>query len=281
MLRKYQPGSIQKDFTSAAFWAGLSTFLFISFGALTLELSLVQQFHLTDSQAESWITITWVTAVVASLSLALYYRQPLSIAWSIPGLIFMASLADRFSYEEFAGASLIAGLLILLLDISGAGQRLLAYLPLPILMGMFAATILAFITRMVEATANDFAVVGPMTAAYLLGRTLNPQRLPPIGMAVLVGTVMIIVLGRAHEPSLQFSPPSLVVPTPSFNWEAILSVSLPLVILVLSLGNAPSEGFLAAQGYAVPSRTTLRASGLVSVVNESSEDTRPAYQPSS
>jgi len=92
-------------FSSAAFWAGVTAFLFFVFGALTVQISVLRQFGISDSQQTSWITVTWASCSLVSLPLCLYYRQPLAIGWTLPGLLYMGSLAETFTLAEFATAN--------------------------------------------------------------------------------------------------------------------------------------------------------------------------------
>ena len=52
---------------SSAFWAGVTAFIFMVFGALTVQLSVLRDFGITESQQSSWITITWLTAGLVTL----------------------------------------------------------------------------------------------------------------------------------------------------------------------------------------------------------------------
>ncbi len=182
--------AVFREFSPLAFWAGISTFIWMVFGALTLQLSVIQQFGLSDAQAQSWVFATWMLPGLVSFWFILRYRQPLGIGWTIPGLVYMASLSDRFTMQEFVAANLVAGVAILVLGVLGVGQRVLYLVPMPILMGMFSASIIGFITRLVEATTIDVAVVGPMVAAYLFGRWYDNPRVPPVGLAVVLGAVL-------------------------------------------------------------------------------------------
>ena len=98
------------------------------------------------------------------------FRQPIPITWTIPGLVYLGTLAGKYTIAEMIGANLMAGILIILLGLMGVGARIMAWLPLPIVMGMFAGSIMDYITRMVSATVTDALVAGVTVAAFLLGR---------------------------------------------------------------------------------------------------------------
>jgi benzoate membrane transport protein len=140
-------------------------------------------------------------------------------------------------------------------------------IPIPILMAMFSASIVGFVTRMVEATVSDAVIAGPMVAAYVAGRWINKPRVPPVGLAVIAGLLPVMFLGRFGIGAFELAAPQVVVPQMAVSAQAVLTVSLPMVILVLGLGHVQGLGFLAAQGYRVPSDAVTIAVGAMSLLN--------------
>ena len=129
-----------KDFGPAAVWAGVTAFVWYAFGAVPLHIGVSQQLGLTTAQTSSWIFIVWFTGALSSIALSLHFRQPIPITWTIPGLIYLGTLSDRFSFAELVGANLAAGVLLLALGAFGIGGMIMRWLPLPIIMGMFAGS---------------------------------------------------------------------------------------------------------------------------------------------
>jgi len=152
--------SITGDFAMPAFWAGLTAFVWYAFGALPLHVAVSVQLGLTADETSSWVFIVWFTGAVTSLFLSVKYRQPIPITWTIPGMIYLGTLAGQYTFAEILGANLGAGIAITFLGIYGFGQRIMNWMPLPIIMGMFAGSVLIYVTRMVEATATDVSVSG-------------------------------------------------------------------------------------------------------------------------
>ena len=118
---------------------------------------------------------------MASIALSVYYRMPEPITSSIPGLIYLGTLAGEFTFAEISAANLVPGVLIPVLGILGGGGKIIRWLPLPIVMGMFAGSIFRYVTRLIDVTVGNFAVGG-----YLLGRLIGNPRVPPVGLAVLI-----------------------------------------------------------------------------------------------
>jgi benzoate membrane transport protein len=253
--------------SAAVLSAGVTAFLWYAFGALPLQLSVADQLGLDPARASSWIAIVWTSGALASIAISLRTRQPIPITWTIPGLVLLGAVGGQFSAAELAGACLAAGVALLVLAMAGAGAQVMRWLPQPIVMGMFAGSIIGYATRMVSATVADFAVAGAVVAGYLAGRMVASPRVPPVGIAALAGAVMIAFLGVGEMPALQWSPPALTVPEMEFSAGAVLAVGLPLVVLALGLGNVQGLGFLAAQGYRVPVNAVSVLAGAASVAN--------------
>jgi benzoate membrane transport protein len=259
--------SVFSDLNSAAVWAGVTTFIWYAVGLVPVQIAVTGQFGLSPEAISSWIFIIWFTGAVASVAASLVYRQPIPITSTIPGLVFLGSLAGQFSYAELVGANLMAGVVILLCGMFGIGGRILRWLPMPIAMGMLAGSIMGDVSHMVTATINDMAIAGTTIAGYAAGRYVRSSRIPPVGLALLTGGIAVAVAHRATPEPIAWTLPSLVVPSIQFSPSAFVAASIPLVVLSMGLGNVQGLGFLAAQGYEVPVNRVTAILGINSIVN--------------
>lgn len=259
--------SLWRDFNASAAWAGVTAFIWYAFGAVPLQIAVADKLGLAPALTSSWIFIVWSSGAVASVLLSLAYRQPIPITWSIPGLVYLGTLAGRFEFAEIAGANVLAGALLIGLGLVGAGGRIMALLPLPLAMGMFAGSILGDLTRVVRVTVEDALVAGATLAGYMIGRLIGSPRMPPIGMAVLAGALAVVLTQRMSPAAVVWAPPSVAVPEMAFSLQAFVAISVPMVVLALALGNVQGLGFLIGQGYPVPVDRVTVVVGLNSVVN--------------
>ena len=177
------------------------------------------------------------------------------------------NFSERFSFAEIVGANLVAGLLLLALGLFGVGGRIMRWLPLPIVMGMFGGSILDYVLRMVTAAVGDMSVAGTTVGSYLLGRFIGNPRLPPVGLAVIGGGIAVALTGSASLETTAWTLPTLAVPEMAFSVPGVIAVSLPMVVMAMGLGNVQGLGFLIAQGYNVPVNTLSTVVGINSVVN--------------
>jgi benzoate membrane transport protein len=262
-----QPRSILKEFNAAAAWAGLTTFVWYAVGMVPVQIAVIGQFGLGQSQASSWMFIIWATGAVSSAILSLAYRQPLATTSSLSALIFLGTLVGRFSFEDIAAANLMAGIVVVLLALVGFGRRLLVWLPMPLAMAMLAGSVLGDVMNVVGTSVSDVAVAGTTVAGYVLGRALRNPRVPPLSLALIFGALAVFLMHSASPAPIAWLLPSLEVPAMHFSISAFLAISLPLIVLSIGLGNVQGLGYLAEQGYRVPADRVTLVLGINSVVN--------------
>jgi benzoate membrane transport protein len=252
-----------RELNAAAVSAGLTGFIWFACGALPLQLALSGALGLSTGS----VFIVWASGGAASIVLSLRLRQPIPIAWSIPALVYVASLTGRFSAAEIAGATLVSALMLAAFVLAGGGSRLMRWLPMPIVMATFAGGLLEYVHRAVAATVADAMIAGAVVAGYFAARLIASPRLPPVGVALLMGSLAVAFQGSVRLGELAWSFPTLEVPRFQFDPAAIAAISVPLVVFALGLGNAQGLGFLRAQGYEVPVDRVSRAVAMGSLIN--------------
>ena len=259
--------SLRADLNGANAAAGVTAGLWYAFGAIPIQLEAAASFDLTPEAASSWFFIIWFTGAVSSILFTLRYRQPLAITWTIPGLVFLATVSGLYTLPEIAGASLAAGIMILALGFLGVGARLMRWLPLPIVMGMFAGSILGYATGIFEQLGAQPWVVGAAIVGYLGARGLGRTWLPPVGGAVVAGLAAAAVAGQVHPEAFRWSLPAVVPLVPAFDPGSLLAVSVPLVVMAIGIGNVQGLGMLVNQGYRPPTNLLTIVMGINSIIN--------------
>ena len=213
----------------------------------------------TTAETVSWIFGIYVFGGLLGAIMSLYYKMPISGAFSIPGATLMGTALAGYSFQEAAGAFVIAGVIVLLLGVPGLIGKVMRWLPLPIVMGMIGGCMLKFGTQIVTGINTLPIVCGLAVLAFLLVPRVI-KGFPGVLAALVVGVIAAIVTNSfaGEVGELVYTPPMLVVP--QFNPNLILSCSLPLAALVVGAENAQAMGVLKAQGYNV---VTFAAFGLV------------------
>ena len=243
--------------------------VFTASGPVAVTLAVGTGGGLNPDQLASWVFGILFSGGAATLIMSLLYRQPLGFAWSIPGTVLLGPSLQHLSFAEVVGTFFTAGLLILALGATGMVRRIMAMIPMPLVMAMVAAVFLRFGTDIVSSSQANPAIAGPMVGAFLfltavpaLGRFL-----PPVLGTLLAGGVAVAVSGQfvAGVPG-----PLLAVPVftpPAFSWAAQLELVVPLALTVLFVQNGQGIAVLRAAGHRPPINVFAVVSGAFSVLN--------------
>jgi benzoate membrane transport protein len=237
--------------TTKSITAGFIAAIFGCSGPALVTISAATNAGYTTEQISSWLFGIYVFGGLISIIMALYYKMPIVGAYSIPGASMLGSALVGFNFNEAAAAFIIAGIIVLLLGVTGLISKAMRFLPLPIVMGMIAGVMLRFGTNIIVST-KDAPIIG---GAALVGFFIVPKiikKFPPVLSALVLGIIALLVTGgfNFESTTVQYIPPQIIAP--QFNVATILSVSVPLAALVIGAENAQAIGVLMAQGYKPP-----------------------------
>lgn len=252
---------LPKHINSKTITAGVVAAIFGCTGPVLIILSAATQGNLTMEQAISWLFAIYFFGGIISVVMALYYKQPINGAWSIPAAVMLIGALSTFTINEAVGAYLLAGILVLIFGISGLVGKLMRWLPLPIVMAMIAGAMIRFGTGIIT-SANEAPVIG---VAALIGFLLLPRltkKIPPVLGALVLGIMAAGYVGGLNLSgvSYKFVAPQLF--SPAFNLNAFFSISIPLAALVIGAENAQAIGVLMSKGYKAPINAITIISGI-------------------
>ncbi len=252
---------LKRYFTGKSLTAGIVAAIFGCTGPALVTINASTAAGYSMEQTVSWLFGIYVFGGLISLIMALYFKMPIVGAFSIPAASMLATSLVGYSFNEASGAFLMAGVIVLLLGVTGLIGKVMRFLPLPIVMGMIAGVMLRFGTNIVTSTIAAPIICGAAVFGYFVIPKFI-KKLPPVLAALLCGVIAIICTGGLNIESFNFSyiPPQLVLP--KFNLASILSVSVPLAALVVGAENAQAIGVLYAQGYKVPINAMTIISGI-------------------
>ena len=241
--------------------AGLVAAIFGCTGPALIIINGANAAGLPSEVTTSWIFGIYVFGGLISLLLALYYKMPVTGAYSIPGAVLVVGGLANFEFSELVGAFLAAGLLVLVLGLTGLIRVVAAWLPVPIVMAMIAGALIRFGTGVVDAGVSTPTIVLAAVVGYLLF-TRFITTIPGVVGALIFGVVAALATGAFGSAGvdLAFSAPELIAP--AFNINAILAVGLPLAVLVIGAENAQATGVLMAEGYRPPVNAMTLISGV-------------------
>ena len=102
---------------------------FATTAPLSILLASARQGGLDASLVSSWIFAAYGIGGALTLPLALYYRQPLGMGWSIPAAALVGPAFAQFAFSDIVGAYLVTALLLLALGLTRTVSLLMRPFP--------------------------------------------------------------------------------------------------------------------------------------------------------
>ncbi len=249
----------------AYFVNGIVGFLFATTGPFVILLAVATEGGLSEADITSWISSGYALGGVLSISFSLLYRQPMGMAWTIPGAILIGPALTHFSFPEVIGAYLVTGVLITTLGLTGWIRKGMAAIPMPIVMGMVSGVFLPFCLNIISAFQEALWIALFMVLVFvvLLAVPTVERSFPPVLGALIVGILVTVSTGHLdldRPLTLSVAMPNLYVPT--FSIQSLLELVIPLAITVVGIHNAQGFTILKAAGYKPPVNTLTVACGV-------------------
>ena len=252
------------DFSLSAVVAGFIATVISYAGPLVIIFQAADSAGLSQAVLSSWIWAISIGSAVLGIGLSLRYRVPIIIAWSAPGSALLVALLPQISLNQAVGAYLVASLIVFLVGISGAFDRLIGKLPAAISAGMLAGILFSFGTGLfVSLQAKPFLVLA-MFASYLLVKRLSPRY--AVMAVLLVGCGIALFTGDLRQDALVIGLATPVWISPEFSLAASLNIALPLVMLALTGQFVPGMAVLRNAGYPTPASPIIGSCALGSLL---------------
>ncbi|QLC74805.1 benzoate/H(+) symporter BenE family transporter [Pseudomonas sp. LPB0260] len=252
------------DFSLSALVAGCIATLISYAGPLVIIFQAADSAGLSHAVLSSWVWAISIGSAVLGIGLSLRYRVPLVIAWSAPGSALLVTLLPQISLNEAIGAYLVANLIILLVGLSGAFDRIIGRLPAAISAAMLAGILFSFGTGLFVSLKSQPVLVLAMFATYLICKRLLPRY--AVMAVLLVGGLVAFANGQLHGEALVIGLAVPVWITPEFSLAATLNIALPLVMVALTGQFVPGMAVLRNAGYQTPASPIISASALGSLL---------------
>lgn len=257
---------LPKHMNGSTIGAGLISTIFGCTGPCLVTIAAANAAGFTLADTVTWVFGIYVFGGLLGAILALYYKIPVSGAYSIPGAMLMGAALTGYSFNEAAGAFVIAGVIVLLIGFTGLIGKIMKFLPVEIVMAMVAGAMMKFGSGIITNTVTDYVVCGAAVLAFLILPRIS-KKIPGALAALVVGVVVAVAMGRfsGDMGDIAWIGPRIVAP--KFNGSLILSCSIPLAALVIGAENAQAMGVLKTEGYSVPANTMTIASGIGGIIS--------------
>ena len=254
------------DLSLSAMMAGFVAVLVGFTSSVAIVFQAAQSLGATPAEAASWIwALGWGMGLTTLLP-SLWLRKPVMIAWSTPGaaVLAVAGASGGFGMAEATGAFIVCAVLIVAAGATGAFERVMARIPMPLAGALLAGVLARFGLDAFSALQSSFGLVLVMLAAYLVGRRCWP-RYAVVGVLV-AGIVVAAFAGQMRPVGLQWIMTRPVWTAPAFTWRAAVSLALPLFIVTMASQNLPGVAAIRAAGYRLPISKIITLTGVATLV---------------
>ena len=200
----------------------------------------------SDSQVISaLVAITFMMGAVGIL-VSLYSRMPISVAWSTPGMALLSGMAALpGGFPAAVGAFIAAGILIMIAGLWRPLGDFVGRIPRPIANGMLGGILVKLCLAPFVALQQAPLIAAAILIAWVLvGRFARLWAAPAALVVALTG----LVLTSGDDAGL-VTMPTLAFVEPRFDWQAIISIGLPLFIVTMASQNIPGLTVLNTYGY--------------------------------
>ncbi|WP_425309255.1 benzoate/H(+) symporter BenE family transporter [Ammonicoccus fulvus] len=263
----YRP-SLRRDVSASAIMAGFIAVAVSYAGPLLVTLEAARAGGLSPELTASWVWAISVGSGVMSLIFSWFTRQPIMVAWSIPGAALLVTSLEPYvtsgRYSEVIGAYIVCGIASAILGATGLVGKLIAATPKPITAAVLAGVLFPFAIRVAQAVAENPLVAGGLVLGYLVGRRWNPRYAVFVAMAV--GGLIAVISGEANALAVDFAITIPVFVAPTFTLQAALEIAVPLFIVTAAGQNAPGLIVMHNSGYKANDRMLLGGAGIFSVL---------------
>ncbi|WP_110971871.1 benzoate/H(+) symporter BenE family transporter [Pseudomonas huaxiensis] len=256
--------TLRKDCSLSAIVAGLIAVIISYAGPLIIVFQAAREAQLSPAEVSSWIWAISIGSGITGLLLSWRLRAPVITAWSTPGAALLVSMLPQVSLAEAVGAYIVAALIIALVGLSGAFDKLMSRLPKAIAAAMLAGILFRFGAELFTSIKVQPWLVLSMFASYLVFKRLSPRY--AILSVLIVGCVVAGLLGQLNGSALTLALAEPAFITPQWSWHAIINIGLPLALVSLTGQYVPGMAVMRSAGYTTPARPILAVTAIGSVL---------------
>lgn len=218
----------------------------------------------TAEQAASGMMFAAIATGVTGIVLSLYYRLPVSVAWSTPGAALLAvAPSGAFGFTEAVGAFALAGLLTVLAGFWRPLGRLATSIPGPLAHAMVAGILIMLCAQPFIAMAETPWTAVPIVLAWFITGRINRLFAAPAAVVAAIIVTLVVSDGQVAVPDPLISIPAPL--SPDFTLSAVLGIALPLFIVTMATQNVPGFSILQSYGFRPPPGPPLVGVGLASI----------------
>jgi len=231
----------------------------------TLVLAGLTAVGATPAQAGSGLFAVCIALGLLNIAIAWRTRIPVSVAWSTPGVAFLATVGGvEGGFPAVVGAFIVTAALIVLAGVWKPFSRAVSAIPAPIANAMLAGILLTLCIAPLRAVEALPLLTLPVVAAWVVGLAFFRRYAVPV--AVAVAFVILALNTHLQGSTVANSAPALSFVFPVFTLDAFVRVAIPLFIITMASQNLPGLAVMKANGYELDPAPAFSITGFASAI---------------
>lgn len=220
----------------------------------------------SEAESASGLMMAAVAMGVTAIVVSLWYRQPISVAWSTPGAALLAVSATPLAgFSDAVGAFLCAGALTVIAGMWRPLGRLAAAIPTTLAQAMLGGVLLPLCIIPFRAAVELPWQALPVILTWFIAGRIN--RLIAVPAAVIAAAIVVVVNsgdGSVRPEHLVAAP---VWTMPTFSIASAIGIGIPLFIVTMATQNIPGIAVMRSFGYAPNAGKLFSAVGGASILS--------------
>jgi benzoate membrane transport protein len=245
--------------------AGIVAALVGSTSTFAVVLTGLASVGATSREAASGLLALCITQAVGILWLSRRHRIPVTLAWSTPGAAVLVGTSLDGGWPAAVGAFLVAGAAYVVTGLWPALGRLIGRIPVPIAQAMLAGVVLPLCLEPVTALRDDPASILPVVLVWLVGVRLFPRWAVPVTFVAAAVVIGVDMVRDGTTIAASDLVPQLAFTAPTWSWQAMIGVALPLYVVTMASQNVPGVAIMKSLGYDVPWRSSIVTAGIATM----------------
>lgn len=259
--------SMLKEFSAQAMVMGLLA-AFVGFvSSFAVIMQGLTAMGARPEEVASALSMLSVLMGLLGIILPLWYRMPISAAWSTPGAALLTSVGMiEGGFPAAVGAFILCAGLIVLAGLVAPLGRAIRMIPAPLANAMLAGILVNLCLAPVKAVTFNPLFGLPIVLTWMLvGMWRRLWAVP----AALLAFALVLVFGVELPPDV-FSRlgaavhPQVIALVPVFTLHGFVSIAIPLFIVTMASQNIPGIAILKVNGYEPPPNSLFAATGICS-----------------
>jgi len=219
----------------------------------------------TQAQAASGLLAICIAQGVLGIVLSQRYRIPITIAWSTPGSVLLAATGlIQGGFPAAVGAFILTGVLIIAAGLIKPFGRIVSAIPPVLASAMLAGILLSLCLAPAKAVGLQPGLALPVVLVWaIVGRI---RRIWAVPAAVATAVALIVGTLPPGGLAIDHAIPDVVFIVPSFTFQGLISLAIPLFIVTMASQNLPGIAVMRANGYEPPVGPVFLGTGIASVL---------------